>query len=126
MATRNVPEPQTLREAVQEVIHQNRSVGYIPSEFITITENGYADDLVTRCTSLVNSPDALLWVYSGVENYPEFLSLEDMIILSPHGGEWGFDEATLAEARQRHEAFTTTRQAKGYTTWTASLPSEPA
>lgn len=119
MAEKRVANPVTLREAVQEVIRQNVSVGYNPRDFIEVTESGYAEDLVTRCTSLVNSPEALSWVFRGVETHSEFLALEDLIVLSIHGREWGFDDATVMEANDRSEAFNSTRRACGYTVWVA-------
>lgn len=59
MPEKRVENPTTLREAVREVIQQNKDAGYNPSEFVRITKDGYAEDLVTRCASLVTSPEAL-------------------------------------------------------------------
>ena len=43
------PDPVTLRDAVREVIRQNREVGYSPGRFIQLTEGGEAGELVICC-----------------------------------------------------------------------------
>ena len=70
-----VPAPVTLRDAVREVIRQNREVGYSPGRFIQLTENGEAEDLVSRCQNLVNDPATFDILFDGVDEYPAFLAL---------------------------------------------------
>ena len=50
------PDPVTLRDAVREVIRQNREVGYSPGRFIQLTENGEAGELVICCQNPGNGP----------------------------------------------------------------------
>ena len=117
MAEKSVVNPLTLRDALQEVIDQNRRVGFLPETFIEVTERGYVDDPVTRCSSLIHSGQALSEVTQGVIKCREFLSLEDLIALSAHGSEWGFHEATMARAKELCEAFNSMRRTLGHTAW---------
>ena len=94
-----VPDPVTLRDAFREVIRQNREVGYSPSRFIQLTENGEAEDLIIRCQNLVNDPATFDILFDGVAAHPAFLSLEDLIAHSPHAEDWGLDDASVIEAR---------------------------
>ena len=105
-----VPDPVTLRDAVREVIRQNREVGYSPGRFIQLTENGEAEDLVSRCQNLVNDPATFDILFDGVAAHPAFLSLEDLIAHSNQAGDWGLDDASVIEARARAEALNSLRE----------------
>ena len=99
--TSPVPDPRTLREAVEEVIRQNKAVGYTPSRFITYTEGGAAANLLTICADLIQNPETYEWLEKAVESHPALLILEDLVTHSAHGREWGLGdrEIILSEAR---------------------------
>lgn len=93
-----VPAPTTLRDAVRQVICQNVKVGYPPNRFRNATLNGEADNLVDVCNSLVESPETLHILMDAVGKFPDLLTLEDLVVYSPHGKCWGIN-AELAAAR---------------------------
>ena len=108
-----IPDPPTLRDAVKEVIRQNQEVGYNPGRFIQATQNGEAEDLVGLCQYLVNDHSNFDILVDGVTKYPTFLSLEDLITHSCHGGEWGLDDPTVIAAEERAETLDRLRQSLG-------------
>jgi hypothetical protein len=93
-----LPSPGNLEEATQEVILQNKSVGYIPTRFIGATQEGYAPNLVQVCTNLIHSDGAVQALLEAIPRYPGLLTLEDLVIRSKHGKEWGFDPVTTERA----------------------------
>ena len=96
--TTQLPSPGTLKEAVQAVIEQNKSVGYKPVYFISATGEGYAPNLVQACTKLIYSDSAVEALQSAVSKYCIVITLEDFIIRSEYGREWGFDEESVRRA----------------------------
>ncbi len=99
------PAPSTVKEAVGTVIAQNKSVGYNPARFIQITQGGYANDLIEICDRLIQRGETLDAVSNQLGNYPDILTLEDLIVHSPHGKEWGLDESTIEIAKARVETW---------------------
>ena len=93
-----LPSPRTLQAAVQEVIRQNQGVGYNPTWFISTVEGGYAPDLVGACNRLIFSPEAVAYLERGVSSHPSLLTLEDLIVKSEYGGEWGFSLDAIEQA----------------------------
>ena len=100
-----IPAPRTLTEAVIEVVQQNISMGYRPIRFINATGEGYAPNLFEVCVGLIHSPDAIGAMLDAVPQYPGLLTLEDRVINSEHGREWGFDPATIEQAEASVELF---------------------
>ena len=73
---RSMPQAHGLREAVQLVISSNKSDGYPPARFIQATEEGYADDLLERCTKLIEKGETLEYLESAFLRFPSLLTLE--------------------------------------------------
>ena len=96
----------TLRDAVEEVIRQNFSIGYHPRRFGQETKAGYADNLIEICNRLVQKPETFEALHPQVMRRPDTLTLEDLIVLSPHGKKWGLNETTIRTAEARAEAWT--------------------
>ena len=99
------PAPSTLKEAVETVIAQNKSVGYNPTRFTQMTRGGHADDLIEVCDRLIQRGETLDSVSSQLGNHPDILTLEDLIVHSPRGMEWGLDESTIEIAKARVETW---------------------
>ncbi len=109
-----IPSPMTLRDAVEEVIRQNVSIGYNPSRFRKETKAGYADNLVRVCDRLIQKAETFEALYPQVLRRPDTLTLEDLVVHSRHGREWGLEELTVRTAEARVEAWD---QATGQTRW---------
>ena len=99
------PCPVSLREAVETVIQQNRSIGYRPTRFIQMTEGGNADNLPEICDRLIQNVETYNAVSSQLNRHPDILTLEDLIVHSTHGGDWGLDEMTVDTAKARVEGW---------------------
>ena len=100
-----VPSPSTLKEAVETVIEQNKSIGYNPTRFTQMTEGGYADNLVAVCERLIQRGETYEAVSEQLDKHPDILTLEDLIFHSLHGRLWGLAESTLEMAKARVEAW---------------------
>ena len=113
-----IPNSETLSEACQEIIEQNKSVGYIPTLFISETENGHANNLVAVCHKVIYSPTALEQLEKAVQRYRRVLSLEDLICYSTHSATWGISD----DARERAKATVETLdQIFGSPRWTPRI-----
>ena len=99
------PSPVSLREAVETVVDQNKSIGYNPTRFTRMTQGGYADNLVEVCDRLIRRGETYEAVSDQLENHPDILTLEDLIVHSPHGREWGLAESAIEMAKARVEAW---------------------
>ena len=99
------PCPVSLREAVETVIQQNRSIGYTPTRFIQMTEGGNADNLPEICDRLIQNVETHDAVSSQLSRHPDILTLEDLIVHSTHGGDWGLNEMTLDTAKARVDGW---------------------
>ena len=93
-----VTVPTTLRDAVRHVICQNVKAGCQPNRLRNATLNGEADDLVDVCNRMVENLDTLHFLIDEVRSVPNLLTLEDLVVYSPHGKNWGIN-AELAVAR---------------------------
>jgi hypothetical protein len=100
---RTLPRVQTLSAAVSEVIDSNRRDGYNPTRFVGITQDGTAPNLLEVCRKLILNPETLEWLESGLESFPQILTLEDFV--SQFGAAWGFDTKTVEMAISRVERF---------------------
>ncbi len=97
-----LPEVNSLRNAVQEVVKNNKSIGYNPTRFMQIvTVND--KELINVCTSLVKSQDALSAIFDALLKYPNLLTLEDLV--GVYGDQWGFDTEIIEEAKLRSNAY---------------------
>lgn len=100
---RPLPNVQTLSAAVCEVIDSNRRDGYNPTRFVGITQDGTAPNLLEVCRKLIMNPETLEWLESGLEGFPQILTLEDFV--SRFGAAWGFDQTTVEMAASRVQRF---------------------
>ena len=100
-----IPAPITLHDAVVEVIVQNKSIGYNPTRFTQMTQGGHANDLIEVCDRLIQRGETLEAVSSQLGNHPDILTLEDLIVHSPRGKEWGLDGSTIEIAKARVETW---------------------
>jgi hypothetical protein len=101
--TRPLPNVRTLSAAVSEVIDSNRRDGYNPTRFVGVTQDGTAPDLLGVCRKLILNPETLEWLESGLEKFPQILTLEDFV--SRYGADWGFDQETIQMADSRVQRF---------------------
>ena len=95
--------PGNLRNAVQEVIRQNTSVGYPAPRFRQVTLECEAPDLRRVCEGLIESGTAIEAMETAVRNYPNLLTLEDYVLR--WGPEWGFNPEMIERARASSEWF---------------------
>ena len=95
-----LPNPLTLREAVQEVIQQNKNIGYNPRRFIGATEEGHISNLIQVCTNLIFSDNAVKELERAVTRFPNLLTLEDLVVKSEFGSQWDFDEDSIQRAKE--------------------------
>jgi hypothetical protein len=100
---RQLPTPQTLRDAVLEVISSNLADLYPPTRFRGVTEEGNALNLLDVCRHLINDPDNLVWIENAVLGHPYLLTLEDLVCR--YGSGWQFDPATIQMACARRTHF---------------------
>ena len=100
-----LPAPMTLSEAVREVTRQNVSLGYTPSRFRQLVEEGYAPNLLKVCMELFYSGDALQALEIALDGHPALLTLEDLVAHSTYGKQWGFDEDIIRQAEARVQYF---------------------
>ena len=95
--------PGSLRNAVQEVIRQNTSVGYPAPRFRQATLEGEAPNLSMVCEGLIRSATAIEAMEAAVQNHPGLLTLEDYVMR--WGVEWGLTVETIELARASSEWF---------------------
>ena|SRR5947209_1308933 len=100
---RTLPAPRNLQGAVQCVIDSNSADGFAPSRFIQVTQAGTAPNLLAVCRRLITKGELLEYLESAVKRCHTLLLLEDLVSL--HGAEWGFDDATIEMASARSVRF---------------------
>jgi hypothetical protein len=105
LPTRPLPNPQSLIDAVREVIDSNRADYYNPKIFAGKTQHGLAPNLLAVCNNLIDSPGTIEWLEKAVENHPTLLTLEDLVCR--HGSRWGFNATTIQNACARSAYFDT-------------------
>ncbi len=88
-----------LSAAVQRVIEQNKSIGYNPSRFISITEAGFASNLVDVCEKLLQSDTAYSELWNALHRFRELHTLEDEVVSSRDG--LGLCAPAIASAKDR-------------------------
>src|SRR5271155_1098198 len=101
--TRPLSAPQSLGDAVRDVISSNLADGYTPSRFAGVTQAGTAPNLVDVCTKLINDPATLEWLDSELKKRPTLLTIEDFVCRQ--GLRWGFNQATIGTACDRVKYF---------------------
>jgi len=67
---RRLPNPQTLSDAVHEVIDSNTADGYPPTRFIGATQGGFAPNLLAVCSKLINDRETLQWLEKPLQGRP--------------------------------------------------------
>lgn len=96
-------EELTLGEAVRLVIEQNKSMGCIPTRFITMTQGGNAENLREVITRLVLKKELLETLEDAIKRYGNLLAIEDLIAHKDHG--FDFSDEVIREAKARSEWF---------------------
>ena len=86
-----LPQVQSLRDAVLEVINQPH--GKPATRFVSATQYGNAPNLVQVCTSLILNPEAVAYRERELKDYPDLLTIEDFVCR--HGSAWGFNQMTI-------------------------------
>lgn len=106
-----LPKVNSLRDAVEEVIKNNRKQGYPPNRFISLVSvnNG---ELAEVCSRLITSKDSLSALYNAFLKHPNLLTLEGFV--SYYGKQWGFKEEIVEEAKERSELFDQIANKKRY------------
>lgn len=110
---RQLPNVQTLKEAVKEVIESNKSDGYVPTRFIQATGNGDNPDLLFVCERLIAKGETLEYLEDALKRFPTLLTLEDFVV--KHGVAWGFSIDTVRVAEARVEYFNSLTGSARYT-----------
>ncbi len=105
--TMKLPGPVDLESAVAEVIQQNVELGYSPTRFSQKVRGKKGNDLVRACTELITSDSAVEALEKALGKYPNLLTLEDLVVRSLHGREWGIDEETFERASASVKWFDT-------------------
>jgi hypothetical protein len=100
---RQLPTPQTLGDAVRDVINSNVADDYPPNRFRGATQDGLAPNLFDVCRGLINNHETLDWLEKAVTDHPTLLTLEDLVCR--YGSGWGFDHATIQNASARATYF---------------------
>jgi hypothetical protein len=105
---------QTLQEAVQEVIRQNKSLGYHPEIFIYQMGGGNLndDDLRVPVYNLVLNENAYKAVMDAIIRYGDILTIEDLIVESEDG--FGLPQEAINQAQQNEEAYDWQRKNRHY------------
>jgi hypothetical protein len=98
-----LPTPQTLGDAVREVISSNIADLYPPNRFRGATKDGLAQNLLDVCRDLINNHDTLAPLEKAVLSHPALLTLEDLVCR--YGAGWAFDQTTIQNARARSTYF---------------------
>ena len=96
-----IPEPGSLRDAVREVIRQNHSIGYRPGGFIQATEGGESENSAADCDRLIKNQRTFDILSRQIQKQADTLTLEDLIVHSVCGKNWGLAAVTLETAKAR-------------------------
>lgn len=100
---RELPNLPTRKDAVRYVIDSNMTDGYPPTRFIQATQNGEAVNLLEVCQRLIDKAEILEWLEKALTKYPTLVTIEDFV--QWRGRDWGFNEATILNARARSQYF---------------------
>ena len=100
---RQLARPATLKQAVQQVIQENQSMGYEPTRLITETAGGEAEELAAACERFVISPAGLEEADQALRQFPQLLTLEDMV--SRWGQSWGIGMGAAVAAQEGAEYY---------------------
>ena len=100
---RLLPQPKTLKEAVENVINSNKKDGYPPTRFIQATEAGTADDLKAVCERLIVRGETVEYLDKALRRFPTLFTLEDFV--ARFGKGWGFSDEVISHAKARVNYF---------------------
>lgn len=92
-----------LRDAVDDVIDNNKSAGYPPTRFMEKTRDKAGSDLRLACEDLLLSETAENAVIAALQSHPKMWTLEDFVIRQ--GVSWGFGPEALRAAQRRVKDF---------------------
>lgn len=106
-----LPKVDSLRDAVEEVIKNNRELGYPPNRFVGIVSVSNSE-LIYVCSNLITSKDSLSALYDAFLKHPNLLTLEDFV--KYYGKQWGISEEVVEEANKRSELFDEIAKKKRY------------
>ncbi len=101
--THSLAHPGTLRNAVREVIEQNKSMGHNATRFSQATVNGQAHNLGEICERFICSPNAVAAIGNAIRERGGLLTIEDYVVR--WGSEWGFDALVIHVAGESAEWF---------------------
>jgi hypothetical protein len=99
---KKLPIVHSLREAINEVIKNNKEEGYPPNRFIQAV-SVKDEDLLRVCSKMVTSPDSLSALYDAISKHPNLLTIEDFIVV--YGEKWGFSSEIIEECKKRGQLF---------------------
>jgi hypothetical protein len=103
-----------LRNAVAEVIRQNRSVGYNPQRFINMVSEATGAQLVAVCERLLLDERTFAAVTMEVWENPAILTMEEVIARDPDPSSFGLSDTALRSARQRAEQLVAYRRQRSH------------
>ena len=113
--TNRVPNPATLRDAVEEVIQQNRDLHYpYLGRFIQKVGGKEGNALRQACEELIENPSAPEVMGKSPKAYSSLLTLEDLVVHSQHGKEWDIPDSTIEVAEAKVELWD---KEVGYQRW---------
>ena len=110
---RILPNVQTLREAVGQVVDSNSSDGYTPTRFIQATGGGDSPALLFVCERLIEKGETLEYLERALIEHSQLLTLEDFVVR--YGANWGFSPLTIEIAEARVKYFDQISGGKRYT-----------
>lgn len=99
----DIPTAVSLRDAVDLVIEQNKSIGYPPTIFMRELKDLHGGALVDRCNKFIKSNSAFAAVWKALQEHPKMWTIEDFVIRQ--GNQWGFSEEVIEKAKQSVEEF---------------------
>ena len=92
----------TLKQAVKEVIEQNKSVGYNPQRFRMIVQNGNASNLEEIIDRLIMKAELLEELEKVIKTNKKVITIEDLVAESKSGLGLSVEVQRMAKARSQY------------------------
>ena len=99
----NLPRPNSLKQAVDLVIQQNKSIKYNPARFIGKLQGLTGMALTDGIAELIKSENAVSSVFDHLKKYKGMWTIEDFVI--QQGQDWGFDLESINSAQRNVEIY---------------------
>lgn len=93
----------TLRQAVELIIEQNKSLKYVPTYFIRITADKDDFQLSEAIRGLILKPELLEDLEKKINKYGSILTIEDLVVFKDD--HFSFADDVVMEAKKRSESF---------------------